>query len=858
MGIVDSGVNRNHPALRGRVLANLAYISSSSNNLSVDDVVGHGTAVAQIAAGKPFGQWPGGIAPGAGIVSARIISDKPPVDDGSGQGNEVNGALGLATVHRDLINRGVRIMNNSWGGLYWTNPAATAPIAAEYRPFIMDHGGLVVFSTGNAGRADPSDMAALPSQVGSGGSLPAADLERGWLAVAALDADDPSRLAAYSNACGVAMHYCLVAPGTVVVTGTNDAPTSPEYWRWSGTSFSAPIVSGAAALVWEAFPYFSNDLVRQTLLGTATDLGEPGVDAVFGHGSLDIAAAILGPARLDWGDLLVRFDGITSVWRNDLSGAGALLKDGTGTLVIDAGTANAGGLVVRGGTLRAERTVTGDVRVGEAGTFAIGTRALGANVVGNVDNAGRVDVIGHGSNHSMSSIVGDYLQHEGATLAFDLGQGLAVTGTATIEGGNVHVRGVKPSYTAASRELLIEAAEGLDGRFDALTWASSLFLQGSLDYDATRLWLDITRLDVSAAAKSLPGIDAAGLSAARRIEAAFERIDRQGGASDDFLRVAGAFQQIGDAGQARSALGSLSGASHARAASRALDAIDMSRRALSTRFGAAASGDGIRTWRQILGRGGETGFAGGTHALDGWLLGREHGIGHTVAGFAFGEARVDDRTGGGGERSRERQTMAEFYAGQRFGDGYTMARMGTGRFDRAIQRHLFAGNAERSGVSGAYAGGYATLAVEAGWRQQLAGVSLTPYLGAERSWLRSDAFEEVGGAGFGLRGEAGESSRTQAIAGLRAALDWRGTQLRAYSEWQQTLAASGFDVQASFTGIDSWSPLPLADAARSGGLFGVGLDAPLTRRSALLLEVDQRFGPRGGERMASMRYVLGF
>ena len=107
---------RNHPALAPRVVANLNYVSSPPNNLAVDDVVGHGTAVSQIMAGTPFGAWPGGIAPGAQIISARIIADKEPTDDGSGQGNEVDGALGLKAIHQDLINRGARIMNNSWGG----------------------------------------------------------------------------------------------------------------------------------------------------------------------------------------------------------------------------------------------------------------------------------------------------------------------------------------------------------------------------------------------------------------------------------------------------------------------------------------------------------------------------------------------------------------------------------------------------------------------------------------------------------------------------------------------------------------------------------------------------------------------
>src|SRR5690606_21591777 len=136
-----------------------------------------------------FGTWPGGIAPGAEIVSARIISDEPPEDDGSGEGNEVDGPLGLAGIHDDLIDYGVRIMNNSWGGLYWTDPQATAAIAAEYRRFIVQNDGLVVFANGNSGFEDPSDMAALPSIAGVGGSLPGADLERGWIAVSALERD---------------------------------------------------------------------------------------------------------------------------------------------------------------------------------------------------------------------------------------------------------------------------------------------------------------------------------------------------------------------------------------------------------------------------------------------------------------------------------------------------------------------------------------------------------------------------------------------------------------------------------------------------------------------------------------------
>lgn len=113
IGVVDSGVMRNHPALAGRVLADLVYVDPSVNNTSIDDVVGHGTWVSQVAAGKPVGQFVGGIAPGADIVSARIIADKAPTDDGSGQGNRVTTADPLGAINDDLIANGVKVMNNS-------------------------------------------------------------------------------------------------------------------------------------------------------------------------------------------------------------------------------------------------------------------------------------------------------------------------------------------------------------------------------------------------------------------------------------------------------------------------------------------------------------------------------------------------------------------------------------------------------------------------------------------------------------------------------------------------------------------------------------------------------------------------
>ena len=849
IGIVDSGVNRNHPALGGRVVANLNYINPNTNNLAVDDVVGHGTAVAQAAAGRPFGAWPGGMAPGAEIVSARIINDRPPEDDGSGEGNEVDGPLGLAGVHRDLISRGVRIMNNSWGGLYWTNPAATGGIASEYRPFVHTNGGLVVFSTGNSGFADPSDMAALPSQPGVGGTLVAADLERGWLAVGALDRDDPTQLAGYSNACGIAMHYCMVAPGSVVVTGTNDGPQSPEYWRWSGTSFAAPLVSGAAALVWEAFPWFDNNLVRQTLLGSATDLGDPGVDPVFGYGALDAAAAVRGPARFDWGTVTADFDGMTSTWSNFITGSGGLVKRGDGTLVLAGGGNWTGATRVEEGTLWIDggHAVASAVHVGSAGTL------VGHGAVGALNNHGEVRV------DSTLWVHGDYHQGGGGQLSLFLGDNFVVEGHAFLD-GELHVLGAPSIYGHGSTVTVLSTWEGVSGTFASLGTAPGVFLEGTLDYHPSHVTLSITRLDIAAAAMRIAGMQAAGVSSAARMDQVFAGIDGGTPVAPGVAKVAGAFERIRDPGLAAAALSSLSGEAHALAAMRTFDAIDLGRRALASRFGDASAGNAAAggAWARSLGGGGRGGFVGGDASASGWLIGQDLALGGgAFAGFAFGELHADTVAGDGFGRGRERQAESRAYAGRMSGDGYALVHAGSGRFDRDVQRQLYAGDAWK-GVGTRYSGHHAAFGAEAGRHLRVGGVELSPWLGVDHVRIDSDGFREDGGEGFGLEANAWSASRTQAMAGLRASRRWNGLALHGHVEWQHVLASEGFEVEASFTGIDSWSPLPGVGAERHGGLFGIGMDARLSRGALLTLGLDQRFGPRGAERMASLRYAIGF
>ncbi|PPU42002.1 autotransporter serine protease [Xanthomonas arboricola] len=856
IGVIDTGINTNHPALQGRVSNSFIYVDPRTNNVAAGDVVGHGTVVAQLAAGRAVGQWPGGIASGAGLVSARIISDEAPDDDGSGEGNEVDGPLGLGPVHADLISAGVRIMNNSWGGLYWNDPAVTNQVAQEYRPFVIGNDGLVVFASGNESRSQPSDTAALPSQVGPNGTLPAADLERGWLVVAALDTANPTQLASYSNACGVAMRYCLVAPGTSMFLDPDATASNIRYFYGSGTSFAAPLVSGAAALVWQAFPYFSNDLVRQTLLGTATDLGAAGVDPTFGYGLLDVGKAVLGPARFDWGTVNVTVDELRSTWANDISGSGGLSKSGSGTLILSS-TNNTftGDTQVLDGTLQ-----TASLQSARVDIFNGATLIGAGRIAGTVSNRASTLQVGGAA----LTIGGNYTQGEDGRLALNVGDRLNVTGTASIA-GDLQVLGRRDYVVNNTTYTLLQANGGLQGTFGSLTNGPAVtFLDATLSYDSNNAYISLQRMDVTAVAASLGAIGTASMDSAIRVEQAFQQVDAQqlqgtGGISSGFIRAAAALQQSPDAKAAADSLRSLSGRAHAESAAMTFDTIDLGRRALAAHFdGVSQQPRMLGVWQRALGGPGEGGATTAGFATSGWMMGNDLRLASgAVTGFAFGETRSSSLGDLDGARGRDRQVQGQLYWGTTLGSAYTLSQLGFGNVNRQIERSLQLGE-ERSNAFSDYSGSYLSGNLETGYRLGGAHASLTPYMGLDYVRLRSEGFRESGGDGFGLRADASTSSRTQALAGVRSAYRWRGVQLGGYAEWQQALSSEGLMLDASFIGVDAWAPLRGMQPARSGGLFGITAAAPLGQQSQLRFGYDQRVGERGDDRALSLRYSADF
>lgn len=867
IGFVDSGIMRSNPAVAGRVKAELIYVDPSKNNTSIDDVVGHGTWTSSIAAGAPFAQFPGGIAPGADLVSARIISDNAPSDHGQPPSVVTAAdAQFFGAVNADLITYGVDVMNNSWGGITWDTSDASVNQAFHdaYSPFVNQHGGLVVFAAGNGSDANPSTIAALPSV--------APDLEKGWLTVVAVDSNHPTQLASYSNQCGVAMDYCLAAPGDVIVLDkdTTASTADPKYYVVSGTSLAAPQVAGAAALVWQAFPYFTNDLVRQTLLGTADPLGGSQPNPTFGYGELDVGKAVQGPAQFNWGDVSVSFDGLTSTWGNDISGAGGLIKDGNGTLILTGNNSYTGGTQILGGSLQATQmlpvastqagnTLGADVYVGGAGMLdAV------PGTPGSLLNAGAVVVRGGDTR------VGTYTQTASGVLSVSLGSVLDVDGNAQLA-GTLNVLGADTGYVTSSHQDVLTAGGAVSGTFSQLTTSPGVFLNTSIQYTSQSVWLDTTSLKITQAAQAMAITDPASTAAALRVQRGFDRLDAGiasgGSLAPALLRGAGAIQHAATPASAKATLQSLSGQLHAANAAMLLDDIDAAGDALSRHVAGLRDGRGSSgPWYGGLGSGynlQRNGYAGATYHSDGGIVGADVRIGaHGLLGYAVAESRGYGQLDASWDHSRNRTDHLLLYGGVLRGPWYADVSLGSGWFRQDLQRLLQLGGLAApvgSGSSGRYLSG----SLEGGFRLHAGATQVVPFADLRYQRLQQGAFAETGGYGFGLMANARTQGRLQTGLGLRVARGWQlahgmRMQFDGSLAWRHALHRYGDVFDASFTGFDDWLPLRGIGLSRNESVLRAGLSLWPARNFGLRLGYTREQGERQHANSAMLEGAYAF
>jgi hypothetical protein len=264
VGVIDSGISDPTGELTGRISA--ASRDFAGHN-SIADVDGHGTEVSMIVAAARNDRAILGVAWGSTLLALR--TDTTAGCTGSDSFCFSTTAIANALDH--AVANGARVVNISLGGNSATNTLRQAVNRATAA------GTIIVISAGNDGTAVPDPLAQ---------SLADPSISRGLVLIAAA-VDQNGAHASFSNGAQGFENSTISALGVGVVTlNQNGALVSG-----SGTSFSAPLVSGAIALLAQAFPNLSSAQIVQFLLTSATDAGAAGADATFGVGILNLARA---------------------------------------------------------------------------------------------------------------------------------------------------------------------------------------------------------------------------------------------------------------------------------------------------------------------------------------------------------------------------------------------------------------------------------------------------------------------------------------------------------------------------------------------------------------------------------------
>jgi subtilisin family serine protease len=296
VGVVDTGVDATHPDLDESVVA--ARDFTGGDNPA--DGFGHGTHVASILAGSGDADPDmTGVAPGADIISAKVLDDS-----GFGEWSWIIDGMEWAAEE------GAQVLNLSLGepGSYTDG---TDPASLAVNALTEEYGVLVVAAAGNDG---PSAGTVSPPAVADAA-----------LAVAAVDDDDVRApfSSAGPRAGDGALKPDIAGPGVDIVAaraaGTElGEPVGDSYVIASGTSMAAPHVAGAAAVLLSAHPDLTWQEVKSTLMGSA----QPGGNPVWeeGSGRVWIPGAIeqqvtASPASVSLGGFEFPQDGLDPVTR---------------------------------------------------------------------------------------------------------------------------------------------------------------------------------------------------------------------------------------------------------------------------------------------------------------------------------------------------------------------------------------------------------------------------------------------------------------------------------------------------------------------------------------------------------------
>lgn len=934
LGIFDQPVYAQHPEFAGKdkivtlvtsgirqytdpyipVKAGDAFRYDGSPSVGSDGKLGsHGTHVGGIAAGNRDGESMHGVAFDAQIISAD--NGDPGPEDGIVLGND--GAVYKAGWD-SLVASGARIINNSWGiGItdrfakggrdpafpHFTVDDARAQFA-QIQPLLgtlpggaydgalaaARSGVLTIFAAGNDYNLNnPDAIAGLAYFV--------PEIAPNWLTVAALQqnpdtsSSNPYLISTFSSRCGYTASFCVSAPGTriysAVIGGTSLEDLTQGYANKNGTSMAAPHAAGAAAVLMERFPYMSGAQIASVLRTTATDMGAPGIDALYGWGMINLEKGIRGPGMLvteqdvpeeyriagGYGpsQFVVDLPGVGALvdagrptqrrcndlscvldlWSNDISGHGGLTKQGVGTLVLTGNNSYSGPTLVNQGRLAVNGSLQSTVTVNDGGVLG-GNGRIGALVA----NPG--GVVAPGNSIGTLQVSSDVTFQPGSTYAVEVdatgSDRLVSDGAVSLGGANLALDLQNPGVSLQSQRAtslvgrqfdILDAAGGVQGGF-ADVQSNVLFLGGGLAYTGSGVQLAVQRNATSFAS--------VGLTANQRsVAAAADRLGAGNPVYESLLLST-------NASSAQQAFDQLSGEIHPAVGNLLLndsrqlrDAVGERTRQQGVAAVQAVEGQGNGLWVKALGAWGkaegDSGRARYSSSIGGMLLGVDGQVNEDTRVGAFTGYSDSSLSMGDGRHSSASVDSYHLgaYAGKELeqmrlslGASHSWHRIETKRelqYNEVSDRQKSKRDAQSSQVFG-----------EAAWKVALPGMALEPFANLTYVHIASDSFKEHGGAAA-LKGGKDNRDAWLSTLGMRAGKQLQlssgqAVELSATLGWQHNLSSTGADQHLAFAGQGDTYKVQALSLDRDAAVVGARAGIALGRQAKVNLDYNGLLGSR--------------
>ena len=781
----------------------------------------HGITVAQVA-----GSSASGTAKGAKIIGVDIT--KETIKDGK---SSLHPDPSLAAYNYLYTTKGVRIFNQSFGvsnevtGFNRSsakhqinNGSSTEDILGFYQTAV-NNGALFIWAAGNESfKSNPSLEGGLPYLYG--------ELEKGWINVVGLAKDSPTNPGSTNwedlkrlNGAGVAKNWTVSAVSGITVQ-SKDKGVRGTYVM-NGSSFAAPIVAGTAALIKEKYPWMTGDLIRQTILSTATDIGKKGVDEDFGWGLLNIGKALNGPAlfdkRLALGDNVVA-DVTTGTYTfsNNISGDAGFIKNGAGALRFTGNltytgntTINNGTLIIKGVTYNSSST-----RIVKGNLVA----AADVNIQNDVQNEnGNFEV--EGSNVTVG---GNYTASENAKTTLNSNASLHVAGKVALGGSTIELKsekdGVAQYVTAKGTEAKITSDNEIEGNVANVETAE--MLKGDVEATENGINATLSRKNVEDYVSELSESDTMRKDVAENLEASFKKLDEEienGNSAVERFAMGAAQVQAMSLPTRTAILDSLSGQIYASAQALTFQHSQTVNKDLSNRLVMLGTlenvGENAGVWVTGIGANGklkQEGFGEGKTKVYGGQAGIDKQFGKNLilgTAISYSTSKVNfDRHGG---KSDADNIGISLYGrvGNKEVPYYLQGRVGVGFVDSNVERDIILGTNDVSRAKINHNDTVYSGYLETGYDVKKGNFTLTPYVGLTHDTVRRGSFTEENSQ-FGLTAGKKTYSQTAGLVGLRVGqgVNWSNgskSTFQAYVTHQRAFKEQDLSFEAAYTGLSN-------------------------------------------------------